>query len=179
LLKKQTNFYTWESFIERLGKENLEKNLEIIKNSSPPKTELYKLMIKGFNTIRIKSSLEESLQYQRLEYAAILSMAGHFSHILYPGDISFAWSYLYSLFSDKKLPIFTRAVIEKKDMQSIVSSTEANYLVKTVTKSAEEILTNENFPPKERRELRDRLFKLVLANSSNIPEEKNNNTPHN
>src|SRR5690606_9657422 len=76
-------------------------------------------------------------------------------NIIYMGNLSLAWAYLYKQYETEDLPVFTRAAIEKVFKTSQISNSEARNKVENVLREVESILTNEQFPQKEKSKLID------------------------
>jgi hypothetical protein len=161
ILGKQTKFYTWPEFINTLGKEKFEANYQLIKEASTEGTEWHNLMLMTYKSTRVNSSVEKSLEYQRKEYAATLSMRDRYTHIAYMGNVSLSWSYLYRAY--KELPIFTRVIIEKIPRKLKINTTEANGIIDMLSKNIAEVLTNQYISMVEKERLADIMISLAQA----------------
>ena len=175
LLGRQTKVYTWESLIETLGKDVFNRYYQDIVKRSSPGTEWYKLMLKPLRNSKLNLDKDSSLEYQRLEYAAMRSMQKKYTNILYMGNISLAWAYLYKVYEEENLPIFTRAVVEKVQPKVNISHAEAVNLVRSITLSVEEVILNERFPLKQKMKLVDDLMGLIYAHSPQFKREASEN----
>lgn len=169
LLKEQTTFYSWNDFIDQaVGRHEYEKNLSLVQSFSTIGSEWYLLMEKAFKNIKLASTLEGSMEYQRREYAAILSMRNKYSQLIYMGSISLPWAFLYKKFPDLNLPVFTRAVIEKVLAHKDMSANEAYFVIKMLVQNIESVMTNSSIPPKEKQKLVDMATSLFYAYSPKI-----------
>jgi len=171
MLSKQTKVYTWDGLIEKLGITAYSNNYELIKSASGITSTWHELMLKTREMTNVNSSLEKSLEYQRREYAAILSMKSIYSHIAYMGKPSPAWSYLYQQYDE--LPIFTRIAIDKKKNKSEITATDANACMNIIFNNIEGILVNENFSIKDKKRLADMvssLFRTYIPRENDIKE---------
>lgn len=161
MLSQQTHVHTWDGFTDKLGAELYATNYELIKAASAEGSLWYSLMLKTSDSVRINSDIEKSLEYQRREYASILSMKSIYSHIAYLGKTSPAWSHLYQ--EHEGLPLFTRAIVEKIKNKAEISTADANACVNMAFNSIEGILVNENFPKKDKVKLADMVTSLFRA----------------
>jgi len=161
MLEKQTEVHTWDGFIQSIGKEKFEGNYHSIKATSAEGTIWHSLMLRTHKAVKINSDIEKSLEYQRREYAAILSMRGAYTNVAYMGNISLARSHLYQEYAD--LPTLTRIIIEETKKKVETDAVEAKIMVDMISRNIEEILTNENFPKKEKRRLADMGTSLFQA----------------
>ncbi|MDA0698058.1 MAG: hypothetical protein O2793_16880 [Proteobacteria bacterium] len=171
MLKKQTKVYTWDGLIEKLGTTAYANNYDLIKLASEATSSWYNLMLRTSESTNVNSSFEKSLEYQRREYAAILSMKSIYSHIAYMGKISPAWSYLYQQYNE--LPIFTRIAIDKIKNKSEITATDANACINMIFNNIEGILVNENFSMKDKKRLADMvssLFRTYMPRENDIKE---------
>lgn len=154
MLKKQTAFYTFNQLVEKLNQQKFEKNLSSIEEFSSAGTIWYRFMQKAFESVRVGGTLEGSLRYQRAEYAAVLAMSDVYTHILYMGNLSMAWSYLYEQYPEKNIPKFTRVVVTKTDnAERPLSASEIKSKVEHVVREVENILTDERISEKEKGSL--------------------------
>jgi hypothetical protein len=168
LLKRQTGFYTFSQLIEKLGPEKFLKCMASVEAHSGPGSEWFRAMEKTYESTRIRTGLENSLRYQRTEYTAMLAMSGVYSNVVYMGNLSLAWAYLYKQYESEDLPTFTRAAVEKVFKKSQISTSEAEYKVEAVLREIESILTNENFPIKQRHKLINSGISFFYAYSPRI-----------
>ena len=160
-LEKQTSFSTWNNWIDQQGREFFKKLYEEVKEKSAEGTEWYNLMVSTHERVKMSSDLEQSLEYQRMEYAVILMMS-RYQHIAYTGNITLAWSYMYYLFQDRSLPVFTRACFNKWSNQPAkISTSDANHTVNLIMKMIEDTLISKNFPNKQKRNLIDGMKSLL------------------
>jgi hypothetical protein len=169
LLEKQTGFYTFSQLIQKLGPEKFSKCMDSVEASSGHGSEWFKNMEKTYESTRVRSGLDHSLLYQRTEYAAILAMSGVYSNIIYMGNLSLGWAYLYKQYENEDLPIFTRAAVEKIFKKSQISTAEAEYKVESILREVENILTNEQFPIKQKSKLINSGTSFFYAYSPRIP----------
>ena len=158
MLSKQSNVYTWDDLITKLGDLKYSNNYELVKSASETKSTWHELMLKTGKSIDVNSSIEKSLEYQRREYAAILSMSSIYSHIAYMGKPSPAWSYLYQKYDG--LPLFTRIVIDKIKNKSRITATDVNACTNMIFNNIEGILVNENFSIQDKNRLADMVLNL-------------------
>lgn len=171
LLQRQSGVYTWSQLVAELGQSVFQACYLSVKEASREGMEWYELMIKSWKSVRMCGSLEKSLEYQRREYATILAMHGRYSNLLYIGNLSLAWAYLYKYFRDRDLPIFTRVIVEKPSLRREIGIGEAQYAVQLVIRNIEDMLTNPNFPPQEKQRLIDLGMTLFYTYSPKIIED--------
>lgn len=165
MLSKQTSIHTWSNFIKQLGEQKYEENYKLIKSASSPGSNWHDLMLKTQEATKVTTDIETSLEYQRREYALILSTQNLYTNIAYMGNISLAWSYLYKLYDG--LPVFTRITIDKTEKKANISTADANTTVNLVLSNVEQVLTNQNFPTKEKIKLANMVTSLVQAYAPN------------
>ncbi len=145
-LKELSNFYRWDEFIDKtLGREEFEKNLDLVTSKSMEGSPWHELMCKTFDGVESKGTLQKSIEYQRTEYALIVSSADLYTYMPYLGKISPAWSYITH---DFKMPDFCRILIEKniKDL----SKFEVDKSINTALTMTELIFSNPKFPENEK-----------------------------
>jgi len=163
LLGKQSNCYKWEEWINKQGDDMFEKHYCDIKQRSAKGTKWYDLMIKTHENVGMSSDLDKSLEYQRREYAAIRLMEDY-DQLIYTSHISLAWSYLYHVFNDAKLPIFTRANFDKQQTERCaISAADASHTTRIIVSMIEQTLTNLNFPKKEKGKIINMSTSLFYA----------------
>lgn len=122
-------------------------------------------MVKTHHSVKMSSDLEKSVEYQRREYAAIILMS-QYSHLVYVGQISLAWAYMYHIFDKLELPLFTRVVFEdyaRNDSVIGIGRADAGQTVKLILSNIEQTLTNQNFPNKEKEKLVNAGLSLFYA----------------
>jgi hypothetical protein len=101
--------------------------------------------------LKISTAIEQSVEYQRREYAAITLM-DKYTHLVYAGPMSLAWIYLYHEYSN--LPIFSQARLEKLQNKTIEPN-DAKEVTQMVLSNMKRILTSPNFPPDSKKEFID------------------------
>ncbi len=89
LLAKQSEFLTWDRWIESVGTDEFEQRYLKVVELSPENSEWYRLMVETHKNTRMSSHLAKSLKYQRMEYAAI-SLMEEYDYLVYQGNISLA-----------------------------------------------------------------------------------------
>lgn len=162
-LQEQTNFFTWNNWIDTKGREEYQDYYNLVLQKSDYETEWYDLMVRTHGGVSLDTNLENSLEYQRQEYAAILLMQSY-DYLVYTGSISLAWSYLYRLFPQNKLPVFVKAEFSKtKKANSIASQADAMHTTKMILTMIEQTLTSSNFPEEEKKKIIDRGMSLFYA----------------
>lgn len=164
LLAQQSNCYTWQEWVDNQGAELYESYYGLVLKNSEKNSEWYDLMVRTARSIQAGTELEQSLEYQRREYAAIMLMQ-NYHNLIYTGPISLAWSYLYHIFPSRQLPTFTRASFckkEKAEKQTIAPS-DSSHTTKLLLSMIEQTLTSENFPESEKQKLIDSGISLFYA----------------
>ena len=105
------NVVLWDDFIEQ--RESIYKyNRTLVEKACASGTFLYDKCNRTAALTRVNVSTEISLEYQKTEYAAILSMH-EFDFLVYPCPISPGISALYKIFLEVKIPRYNYAIIRK------------------------------------------------------------------
>jgi len=92
----------WHEYIES-HKEEFEKNRYLVELKAKKGTTFYNKMVTTYSTCAMSKDLESSLEYQKEEYAAFLTMS-EFTYHLYPKSISDGMAWLYKEFPDIRKP---------------------------------------------------------------------------
>lgn len=170
LLARQTRVHTWEGFVDLLGRKNFEDNYQLIKAASTEGTIWHNQMLRTYRSVKVVSDIEKSLEYQRREYAVILSARERYTHMAYMGRTSLAWSYLYRAY--KNVPIFARVSIEKISANSEADFTEPDNSIETLwdnTISAinevAKILNDVNVPASKKDKFIDNITSLLQTHA--------------
>ena len=161
LLKQQSNFYTWDQFIEKLGVNNYNRTYKEILYQSRENTEWYNLMQDTHISVKSSLNLKQSIEYQRREYAAIRLM-DHYDHIIYLGKISPAWAYLYHTFKTLK-PLYTKAEYKNNSIAGGIQTYDVNHSIRMILSNIEATLLSENIPDKEKKRLVNSTLSLLYA----------------
>lgn len=90
MLRRQRNIYTFSSAVEKLGKEKYEHNYALVKTASARGTTWHDFMLRTHELMKMPSTFETSLEYQRREYALILSAQNIYTHMAYLGHVPLA-----------------------------------------------------------------------------------------
>lgn len=158
ILSKQSNVYTLDQWIDMKGRNIFEERYRHIVSASKEGSEWYDLMLSTYSDLKdSNSNLEQSLAFQRIEYAA-MSLMNEYTHLVYAGPISIGWSYLYTKYQD--VPIFSQVNIKKIDTDSQhIPSYDAEQTTQILLSNIKQVLTNSQFPPDKKI----RLIKSCLA----------------
>ncbi|MCD6045942.1 MAG: hypothetical protein K0R48_1105 [Gammaproteobacteria bacterium] len=161
ILSEQSHTYKWDEWIEVKGKDFFEEKYRNIVDRSRAGSDWHTLMLKTQNSLKIGSSTEQSLEYQRREYAAV-SMMDEYSHLVYAGPMSVAWAYLYSKYFD--LPIFSQAKFEKAGSENqYIPGYDAEQITRMLLSNVKQILTSPSFPPGGKEKLIDEMTSLFYT----------------
>lgn len=79
----------------------------LIDQASQKGSTLYNKMVKTAQQCFSSMSIESSIQYQKEEYKAILTL-GEFDYQIYPKDITPAMAEIYRIFKNRKLPAYKK-----------------------------------------------------------------------
>lgn len=159
-LERQSAVYTWDNWLGAVGHQKYEESLSAVEAASLPNSEWYKLMVRTYRSTKDHKGLEKSLQYQREEYAAI-SLMSQYSNIVYFGQISPAWSYLYQIFQEKGIAAFTKAHINEMTIpKKTINMGDANIAAKLVIGMAHTVLSDRGLSDKSKHEIAANLISL-------------------
>ena len=103
---KDINVVRWSAYIASKGSDFNEKQ-KLIEERSKEGATFYNKMARTHKKCAISNDLENSLKYQKEEYAVILTMS-EFNHLIYPKNITDGMLALYQEFSEIKMPIYTQ-----------------------------------------------------------------------
>lgn len=114
LLKELPQTLKWNDFIASHQRE-FDRLYQCVHEKSEQGSLWHTKMVETFQNVRTATTtLEKSVEYQRQEYAAIILMAQlGYTHLLYFGHISSAWSFAYRVFPELKNISFVRLAIER------------------------------------------------------------------
>ena len=91
---KDVKVIRWDEFIES-KKELFEKNKNLIEQKATKGSTFYNKMVRTQNKCAVSKDIDSSLEYQKEEYAAILTMS-EFDYFIYSKSITDAMACLYN-----------------------------------------------------------------------------------
>ncbi len=161
MLQRQSNVYGWDEWIAIQGNKVYEEKYQEIVNQSQPGSGLHELMVRVQKNVKINSTIEQSLEYQRREYAAILIM-NHYTHFVYTGDMPITWPYLCKQYNN--LPFFSRVKLENHDDSiNYIKRYDAEQITHMLISNIKQVLTGKNFPPEDKKKFIDDIVGLIYA----------------
>lgn len=166
VLGEQSAVYKWNEWIDLIGRNLYQQTYLDVCEKSSEGTSWYYFMLDTFNKLKSETSLKASLDYQRQEYAAILLM-DNYDHIVYPGNITIAWAYLYYIYN-KQTPLFTKVINNNlPTLFEVNAPHDFNHSIEMILSNVENTLLSANFPKIGKEKLVYSLQKLIFAYASN------------
>jgi hypothetical protein len=162
ILSQQSNFFTWDQFIQSNGEDNYRESFDNVLKKSKEGSEWYQLMYETHTQVKASINLAQSLEYQRKEYAAILLM-NSYDHLVYLGGISPAWAYLYHTFKTKK-PLFTKAALKNdENSSSSIRRSDINHSIEMILSNIESTLLSHNISDLDKKRLVNSTLSILYA----------------
>lgn len=162
MLARQSDLFTLDCWINSvIGVKAFEERYNRIVAESSEGSEWYDLMLRTYSSLKTKSRLEQSVEYQRKEYTA-MSLMHEYTHLVYAGPMSIAWAYLYKKYPE--MPMFSQVKVEKLDeSKPYIKAYDAEQTTKFLLTMLKDVLTNSQFPPEKKELLVDSCMGLLYA----------------
>jgi hypothetical protein len=152
ILGKQSNFYTWNKWIDDRGRDKFEANCAIVADRMQTDKTWKNCVIETHQSAAISVDLEKSIEYQKQEYAAIMLM--DYDYMVYMGSISSAWAYTYRALSGYHLPQFIQAKVESFRNPILTTNiANADSSEKILMSALENTIMNKSFPQNRKEAL--------------------------